>query len=100
MYNMDRRMRTATCEVGFLFRAADCKEPFPDAQLFAIASSHPALVMIGEDETLLNATLAAETAKRTGFQVEVFPKAGHLFALEYPQKSAISLVISFLQPRG
>jgi len=33
MYNMDRSMRTATCKVGFLFRAADCKEPFPDAQL-------------------------------------------------------------------
>jgi len=42
-------------------------------------------------------TLAAETAKQTGFQVELFPKAGHLFALEYPQKAAISLVLSFLQ---
>jgi len=97
MYNMDHRMRTATCQVGFLFRAADCKEQFPDAQLLAITSSHPTLVMIGAEEKLLNTTLAAETAKRTGSQVEIFPKAGHLFALEYPQKSAISLVLSFLQ---
>mmetsp|Transcript_5627 Transcript_5627/g.8287 ORF Transcript_5627/g.8287 Transcript_5627/m.8287 type:complete len:115 (+) Transcript_5627:140-484(+) len=40
------------------------------------------LVMIGDEETRLNASLAAETANRTGFQVELFPKAGHLFALE------------------
>ena len=53
--------------------------------------------MIGEEETLLNATLAAETAKRTSFQVDLFPKASHLFALEYPQKAVISLVLSFLQ---
>ena len=84
MYKMDPSMRTATCQVGFFFHVVDCKKLFPYAQLLAIASSQPALVMIGGEETLLRATLAAETFMRTNFQADFFPKAGHLLALEYP----------------
>ena len=72
-------------------------EQFSDEALMQITSRHPTLLIIGREEKVTNATLAADTARRTGVQVQLFPRSGHLLMVEHPREAVNSLVESFLQ---
>jgi pimeloyl-ACP methyl ester carboxylesterase len=59
---------------------------FDDETLRRAAASHKMLVVIGDAETVTNATLVAETARRTGIEVELVRNAGHLMLIEKPAR--------------
>lgn len=70
---------------------------FSHDQLRKIAQEHPTLLIIGEQETVVNSTLAIQNAKNAGMQVETWPNSGHLLLMEYPRKSVAISIAKFLQ---
>ena len=76
-------------------------EPFSDEKLLAMTTNTKTMLIIGENETVVNSTVAVETAKRVGVsKVELYPRAGHLLLMEYPREPIKSLIASFLKTPG
>jgi len=73
-------------------------ESFSDEKLLAMTSNTKTMLIIGELETVVNSTVAVDTARRVGVsKVELYPKAGHLLLMEYPREPITSLIASFLE---
>jgi pimeloyl-ACP methyl ester carboxylesterase len=70
--------------------------PVDDDVLAQVAHRNPTFLVIGEEEKLLNATLAVERAQKAGAQVKVFPKAGHLMLMEHVTDDVVEEVVRFL----
>eukprot|EP00484_Ammonia_sp_Unknown_P012851 CAMPEP_0197070188 /NCGR_PEP_ID=MMETSP1384-20130603/198346_1 /TAXON_ID=29189 /ORGANISM="Ammonia sp." /LENGTH=46 /DNA_ID= /DNA_START= /DNA_END= /DNA_ORIENTATION= len=46
------------------------------------------MLIVGEQETVTNATLAAQTAEKAGVNVKLYPRSGHLLLIEHPKETA------------
>jgi len=67
-----------------------------DDVLEEMARNHPTLLVIGEGETVTNATLAAENAKKAGIQVQLYENSGHLLLMEHPREHVVGVIAEFL----
>jgi pimeloyl-ACP methyl ester carboxylesterase len=92
-----QELRKATDTIGPTVGAV----PFvalEEEDLKEMCANHPTLLVMGEGDTIVNATAAAETARAAGAaKVKVYPQAGHLLLVEHPREPVIQLIASFLQ---
>ena len=93
---LDRNLTQAVRLVGGTILTVPANS-FENEELQKVIVDHPTLLMIGEEETVTNATLAAERAKNAGASVKVYPRAGHLMLMEQPTRTQIAQdVVHFL----
>ena len=85
MNQMDQEMREAINDADASALAV-LPVQLSDERLHKITAKHSTLLVIGEDETVTSATVAVETARRTGVQVQLFPQSGHLLLMEHPRE--------------
>jgi pimeloyl-ACP methyl ester carboxylesterase len=72
-------------------------DSFEDDVLLQVIRDHPTLLVIGREETLINATLAADRAERAGALAIVYTNAGHLMVIEEPARTnVVKDVVAFL----
>mmetsp|Transcript_22107 Transcript_22107/g.26983 ORF Transcript_22107/g.26983 Transcript_22107/m.26983 type:complete len:336 (+) Transcript_22107:154-1161(+) len=57
---------------------------------------NPIILIIGKQETVINSTLAVDTAIQAGVEVKLYPDSGHMLFVEHPRESVVHVVASFL----
>jgi len=57
-------------------------DAFDDEVLRKVLHAHPTLVLVGANETVINATVAAERANAAGATTKVYENSGHLMLME------------------
>jgi len=68
-----------------------------DVETLRLLNKHnPVLLVVGQNETLINATLAVETATAAGISVQMYKDSGHLMLVEHPREPMADVVGSFL----
>lgn len=73
-------------------------DSFEDEVLSEVIAKHSTLLVIGQEEKFINATLAVQRAQQAGAAVKLYANAGHLMLAEEPARSlAIDDVAAFLQ---
>jgi pimeloyl-ACP methyl ester carboxylesterase len=71
-------------------------ESYDDDILRQVIDSHDTLVLLGVNETVTNATIAAERATAAGAKAKVYPKSGHLMLMEDPRDEIAQDVAGFI----
>ena len=69
---------------------------FEDEVLKEVINAHPTLLLVGEKETVTNATMAVERASAAGAATKVYAKSGHLMLMEESREQAAQDVADFL----
>jgi pimeloyl-ACP methyl ester carboxylesterase len=72
-------------------------DSFDDEVLQEVIGAHSTLLLLGANETITNATLAAERGKLAGATTKIYEKSGHLLLMEDPREQAAQDVVEFLQ---
>lgn len=57
---------------------------------------NPTLLIVGENETVIDAEVAIRTAKKAGIQVKSYPNASHMLNEEHPRYDIVDVVASFV----
>lgn len=57
----------------------------------------PTLLIIGDQETVIDANVAIDACQEAGIKVKVYPGAGHMLFAEYPKEEVVEDVVSFLE---
>jgi pimeloyl-ACP methyl ester carboxylesterase len=69
---------------------------FDDEVLREVIDAHPTLLLLGVNETVINATLAAERAKTAGAKTKLYKNSGHLMLMEDSRDVIAQDVASFI----
>ena len=64
--------------------------------LTKMTRENPTLLILGQQESVINAAVAVENAKMSNMKVKLFDNAGHMFFCEVPKKIVIDEVKNFL----
>jgi len=68
-----------------------------DDELKAVVGDHPTLLVIGENETVTDASIAVAAAERAGAKVKLYRNSGHMLLMEHPRWPVVDVVRSFLE---
>lgn len=72
-------------------------DSFEDDMLREVIDAHSTLLLLGANETVTNATMAAERGKLAGATTKIYEKGGHLLILEDSRKQAAQDVVEFMK---
>ena len=77
-----REMTESIREVDATLLSVYDPDLLSEEALASLASKHPTFLVVGEQETFLNATMAVDAAQRAGMKAKLYRNAGQLMYLE------------------